>query len=396
MSRGRPSVRLLPARAVRLGARTLACVAVALVMAAATARALTPAEVPNPRAARGSWVADVADILSEDAERSLDAVSAGLRQRVGAEIAVVTVPETGGQSPKQFATELFNLWGVGDRTQDNGVLVLIVTEARRVEVETGYGAEGALPDHKVGRILDTYVVPRYRQGDWDGGTVAGVRALAAALAPADRAGDSLGARSGTDGWQPVSSADVDFPTKPPGPSPGLLLFAIALFFGVVLVGGVPLIVWFGRTFRWCPQCRRRMRRLTPQQESAYLSAEERFEELLRSMDHVVWRCDDCQRTELDHRARWFSGYSPCPQCKRRTLQTTTHTIVAATYEHSGTREVTRTCKWSKCGYRKTHRESIPRLEHTSSSSSGGSSGGGGGGGSFGGGSSGGGGAGRGW
>ena len=100
-----------------------------------------------------------------------------------------------------------------------------------------------------------------------------------------------------------------------------------------------------------------------------------------------------------HVNRWFSGYGDCPKCSRRTLATTSQTLIEPTYERSGSKEITRACKRPACGFKDVHRETIARLEASSSSSGGGSSGssgGGGGGGSFGGGSSGGGGAGRGW
>jgi uncharacterized protein len=144
-----------------------------------------------------------------------------------------------------------------------------------------------------------------------------------------------------------------------------------------------------------------MRRLTPSQENAYLSAEEEFEQEIRSMDHVVWRCDDCQSLRIEPRAIWFSGYENCPKCHRRTLRTTNHTLLEATYERAGSREVIRSCRLRRCGHHDSRRETIPKLEISSSSSGGGSSFGGGGGrsgggGSFGGGRSGGGGSGRGW
>ena len=125
------------------------------------------------------------------------------------------------------------------------------------------------------------------------------------------------------------------------------------------------------------------------------------EEQLKSVNHVVWRCDDCQICHIEHANRWFSHYATCPKCARRTLQTTRHTLVEATYERSGSLEVTRSCRRSGCGFNDVHRETIPRLERSTSSSGGGSSGFSSGsssssGGSFGGGSSGGGGAGRSW
>jgi uncharacterized protein len=76
---------------------------------------------------------------------------------------------TQGATPKEYATELFNRWGVGKREADNGVLLLVSLGDRRVEIETGYGMEAILPDAVAGEILDTAVVPRFRAGDIPGG-----------------------------------------------------------------------------------------------------------------------------------------------------------------------------------------------------------------------------------
>ncbi|MEQ8957318.1 MAG: TPM domain-containing protein [Coleofasciculus sp. C2-GNP5-27] len=107
--------------------------------------ALTVEEVPNPRQVNGTWVTDMAEILSEDTENQLNQMISELETENGTEIAVVTVPKTSpSPSPKAFTTELFNHWGIGKADQDNGVLFLISTDDRRVEIETGYGIEPIL------------------------------------------------------------------------------------------------------------------------------------------------------------------------------------------------------------------------------------------------------------
>lgn len=347
---------------------------VATVAFAPVTRAETLVDVVNPRP-QGHWVSDMAGVLSGDAVGRIDAIAESLKVRHGAELTVVTVHNTFDQEPKAFATALLNLWGVGRKGVDDGVLMLVVVDAHRVEVETGYGAEAVLPDARVGRILDRYVVPSFKQGDWDAGVIGGVGALAEALA------------SGT--------AD-----EPPSPARRVLPFAAG---GTASLGAAAaLLAWRRSRERTCERCHRRMRRLTREQERAYLSADESLEESLTSVDHVVWRCDECQVCHIEHHRRWLSAYDDCPKCGRRTLATVRHTLVEATYESAGSAEVTQTCKKPGCGYTRTHRETLARLEQSSSSSSGSSwsgsssGGGGGGGGSFGGGSSGGGGAGRSW
>ncbi|HEY9768465.1 MAG TPA: TPM domain-containing protein [Coleofasciculaceae cyanobacterium] len=109
-------------------------------------RALTVQEVTNPRKDHNGWVSDMADILSSETESKLNRLISNLEQTNGTEIAVVTVPETAPESPKTFATQLFNYWGIGKVEADNGVLFLVSLSDRRVEIETGYGIESILPD----------------------------------------------------------------------------------------------------------------------------------------------------------------------------------------------------------------------------------------------------------
>ncbi|MEW6496360.1 MAG: TPM domain-containing protein [Cyanobacteriota bacterium] len=141
-------------------------------------QAVTVHELPNPRQLYGGWVSDGADMLSDSTEAQLNAMISELERQNGSEIAVVTVPGTApAPSPKAFATELFNTWGIGKQGQDNGVLFLISKSDRRVEIETGSGLQTIIPDAEVKRIIDNKITPKFKQGDFDGGTLAGTKAL---------------------------------------------------------------------------------------------------------------------------------------------------------------------------------------------------------------------------
>ena len=143
---------------------------------------VTVEQVRNPQETYGGWVSDMADVLSEATEQRLNRMITELEARNGTEIAVVTVADTASEAtPKDFATGLFNRWGVGKAEADNGVLWLHSVGDRRIEIETGYGVEGILPDARVGRIIDQLVIPEFREDDFDAGTLAGVEALVAIL-----------------------------------------------------------------------------------------------------------------------------------------------------------------------------------------------------------------------
>ncbi|MBK8229027.1 MAG: TPM domain-containing protein [Candidatus Eisenbacteria bacterium] len=311
------------------------------------ARAEAPDQIPNPRVANGGWVADIAEVLSDQAERQINASIDDLKRERGAEIAVVTVKNTDDYDPKEFATELFNRWGVGEAGNDNGALFLLAIESRAVEVEVGYGAEEVLTDGRTGRILDEIVVPRLRENDWEGGTTAAVTALCSALrlADVDRAADAEGG-SGRN---------------------GLLMFGGGL---LALAGGAVIAYRRRQWVRHCAQCKKRMRLLSEAEDDALLSADEKLEEDLGSMNHVVWRCDACDLTRAEHRKRFGVSYTDCPKCSRRTAYKQSVVIRSASTTSSGERSVTETCKRSGCDYTRTYTETIPRVTPSSSGGSG--------------------------
>ena len=156
--------------------------ALAFVLFPGVGLALEVKDVPNPRQINGTWVTDMAGMLDEPTEAQLNSLISQLERKNGTEIAVVTVPETTpSASPREFTTKLFNYWKIGKKGRDNGVLFLISKSDRRVAIETGYGMEAILPDAKVGNIINTQITPRFKQGDFDGGTLAGTKALVVAM-----------------------------------------------------------------------------------------------------------------------------------------------------------------------------------------------------------------------
>jgi len=153
--------------------------------------AVTVQDVPNPQQQyiRG-WVTDMANLLDSETKAKLNQMISKLEAENGTEIAVVTVPDTAASAtPKQFATQLFNYWGIGKKDINNGVLFLISKSdslrdsfaSRRVEIETGYGIEKILPNARVGNIINQEIIPRFKQDDFVGGILAGTQAVIAAL-----------------------------------------------------------------------------------------------------------------------------------------------------------------------------------------------------------------------
>ncbi|MBL8019694.1 MAG: TPM domain-containing protein [Leptospirales bacterium] len=131
--------------------------------------------IPNPRP-QGSWVADPAGILKSRVTEIDSLIQAFERETTG-EIAIVVLPSIGQIPPKEFATKLFEVWGIGKKGKDNGILVLHVLDQRRVEIETGYGMEGSVPDIACSRIVDDIAIPFFKKGSYADGHLEVTRAL---------------------------------------------------------------------------------------------------------------------------------------------------------------------------------------------------------------------------
>lgn len=126
---------------------------------------LTPmiqaASIPKP--VGDIYVQDFAGLLSEEQVAEINKFSRNLDDATGAQIAVLTIDTLDGEDIQSFSNQAFREYGLGDAEKDNGVLLVIAIDDRDMRVEVGYGLEGALPDGKVGRILDDFTVPYMQQ-----------------------------------------------------------------------------------------------------------------------------------------------------------------------------------------------------------------------------------------
>lgn len=118
-------------------------------------------------------VNDFATVLSDAQRDQLEADLAALERSTSAEVAVVTVATTGERGIEEYATALFNSWGIGKKDRDNGVLILVSPNDRAMRIEVGYGLEPVLPDGLAGAVIRETFLPRFRAGDLAGGIVDG-------------------------------------------------------------------------------------------------------------------------------------------------------------------------------------------------------------------------------
>lgn len=122
------------------------------------------------------YVCNPTGILSQAACDSIDAMLYALEQQTGIETVVAVVPSIGEADCFEFSHQLLNKWGVGKKGKDNGLVILLVTDQRCIQFYTGYGLEGILPDAICKRIQTKYMIPYLKDGNWDAGMVAGLKA----------------------------------------------------------------------------------------------------------------------------------------------------------------------------------------------------------------------------
>lgn len=115
------------------------------------------------------YVNDYANILSEETENEIQSMSVQLSYTDGTQMVVVTVEDLEGLSVEEYANQLFNKFGIGEADSDNGLLILVSRDDRKIRVEVGYGLEGVINDGKAGRYLDAYAVPYLKNDEWDKG-----------------------------------------------------------------------------------------------------------------------------------------------------------------------------------------------------------------------------------
>lgn len=134
--------------------------------------------VPNPKAIPGwNYISDPDSLLSGDAVAGINQYLKDLEQSTTDQGAVVVLGSIGNKVPRQFANELLRKWGVGQKDKDNGFLLLMVIDQRRVEFEVGYGLEGTLTDLSSKRIQEQYMLPHAREGDYSTAALEGIEQI---------------------------------------------------------------------------------------------------------------------------------------------------------------------------------------------------------------------------
>ncbi|MEM7782143.1 MAG: TPM domain-containing protein [Planctomycetota bacterium] len=355
-------------------------------------------DIPSPRKT-GAWIADMSGQVSPEAVKYINLVCQEINDRLGREMTVVVIETTSGRNHREFATHLFQYWGVGNRGipgapgvwRDNGVMLFTALADRRAEIILGSGIDGTEQTRICQQIIDDIVIPNFKAGDRDSALYEGIRAC---------------------GTRIFSVADLDSPTMLPsvsadGGEPRVIRrhrqTGLVNYFPVLIGGGLVLGVLsiFGYRYylryrpRHCRNCQLEMIRLEEDQDDQFLAEPEIVEEMLGTVDYDIWACLECETVEKIRYGRWCTFFSKCPKCHYITVHKIETTLRHATTSVGGKVRVVEDCK--SCDYHHRYTYLTPRKVKSSSSSGGFRSGGFSSGGSgFGGGTSSGGGAGGGW
>ncbi|WP_409565758.1 TPM domain-containing protein [Methylobacterium sp. E-045] len=162
------------------GAPFAALVVVFLAAFALLARGEALAAEPTFPALSGR-VVDAAGILKPDETVALEAQLKAYEEKTSDQVVVATVPNLQGLTIEDYGNRLFRAWAIGQAKTNNGALLLVAPNDRKVRIEVGYGLEGALTDALSKVIITTSITPRFKAGDYGGGIKAGVDAMLSIL-----------------------------------------------------------------------------------------------------------------------------------------------------------------------------------------------------------------------
>lgn len=320
---------------------------------------------------------DLAGLLAPADERVVRETLERLRREQGIDAVLVTLPsitDYGGtnQDIEGFARRLFDHWGIDDAATNDGVLILLALEERAIRIELG-AHYGSRYDTRMAEIIQTWVVPHLRVGDYSGGLREAVAGVATALAN-----------------PPTASSLTGFPTTRERAFSEVVLLVLVLtsaFLYVLVSFWSPLRDWLRNRPRPCERCRTRMIRLTGDSALAHLDVGQRKELELRSELFHVWSCGACGDVQvLKYRAD-NQSYKPCPRCGYRTLGVQL-VLRAPTKDRAGPGRLKEVCR--HCGLQQERTDSFAGLnsdndhdgytahDRSSSAASGGGSSGGGG------------------
>src|SRR5246127_5446878 len=162
-------------------------------------------------------IVDQANVIPAATRNAIEPKLADLEAKSGIQLVVATVPTLQGQEIEPYANKLFRAWKLGEKTKNNGVLLLVAPNERKVRIEVGYGLEGTLTDALSSVIISSAIIPRFKNKDYSRGIERGVDGIISVLS-----GDSAE-------WQPKVNVSTEGASSAFDKLFPLLFFAIMIF-----------------------------------------------------------------------------------------------------------------------------------------------------------------------
>jgi uncharacterized protein len=126
-------------------------------------------------------VNDYASLLAPETEARLEQTLSALESSDSTQVAVLTIPSLEGEVLEQFSIKVAEQWKIGQKNKDNGAILIISKNDRKIRIEVGRGLEGKLTDLLSGRIIQYEIVPKFKEGNFNGGVEAGINAIASVV-----------------------------------------------------------------------------------------------------------------------------------------------------------------------------------------------------------------------
>jgi len=354
---------------------------------------INPSEIQNPKdLGLDNWVSNQDNILSDLAVEEINNKINVLYDSTSTQISVVVIKGDKQTSARDLSMDLFDLWKIGNIEMDNGLLILVATQAHQCFIRTGYGLEGCLTDAITTNIFNTQMKPLFKENKWEEGIIAG---LDACLGVIYEEYNSYSTKKSTSNSIPNSTAfyiyiligclvficaitnllsvfdkakkdiyrtEAYHILKDKFKTWAILLFFLGIWWIPILYVCYKYLLKRVRYKAIKCTCGHNMCLLSEKQEDKYLSETEQFEETLSSRDYDVWLCNNCGKIRV-YAYEKKNSYSVCPICNTKALKiVSSQTVGQPTHYKNGIERTEYVCK--RCGHKKYVDKTIPKLINT--------------------------------
>ena len=192
-------------------------------------------------------VVDAASLLNPAQKAQLETLSADVEKVAGRQFVVATIPDLQGYPIEDYGYKLGRNWGIGQKGANNGIILIVAPNERKVRIEVGYGLEPIMTDALANTIIGQQILPRFKSGDMPGGILAGAQAIAAQMKLPAEAAEARAAKA-------ADSARA----APESSGNGVMITGLVVLLIVFIVlpivfgrakgrryrgGGAPVVIW---------------------------------------------------------------------------------------------------------------------------------------------------------